>query len=90
MNPEERTAEAEEARAQGVEPIDEAEAAQRMAEHAPAPILPPEELQQAVGETPRPSAPAAPPDTAADARSVRGHPTPAHGRNARLLTTPCG
>ena len=35
-------AEAEEACAQGVEPIDAAEAAQRMAEHIPAPIPPPE------------------------------------------------
>ena len=41
----------------GVEPIDEAEAAARMAEHAGQPVVPPEELQQAVGESPRPAAP---------------------------------
>ena len=65
MNPDERAAEAEEERTQGVEPIEEAEAGQRMADHAGASpaTIPAEELQQAVGETPRPGAPAAPPDT---------------------------
>ena len=58
MNPEERAAEAADALKQGVEPIDESEAARRMAEHVPVPILPPAGL--AAGGRRRPRAPVPP------------------------------
>ena len=64
MNPDERAAEAEEARDAGrrADRRGRGRAAHGRARRAADPA--PEELQQAVGETPRPSAPAAPPDTA--------------------------
>ena len=74
-----------------IEPIDAAEAAQRMAEHVASapPVVDTNDLQQAVVETPRPSAPAAPTATAPfKPRSrPRGAPPRPHGRSARLRTT---
>ena len=54
MNPDERAAEAADALTQGVEPIDETEAARRMAEHVQAPpVVDVQGLQQAVAGKPR-------------------------------------
>ena len=78
MNPDERAAEAAEARTQGVEPIDETEAARRMTEHAKAQRLI-DICSRRSGRPPAPAPPQRPPTPPFRPRSVRGHPTPPTG-----------
>ena len=89
MNPDERAAEAADALAQGVEPIDETEAARRMAEHVQAPRRSStcRGCSRRSGRPPAPR-PRSAPDTAPLGPVRPRAPTPARGRSARLRTTP--